>query len=749
MKKHIKIIFFSLFLLAISCSETALQEDQSTPSDNQEKPINEEGAETQQMVDELKRLVDYGDPKNYYNWNHARAEIRKQELAEVAYEHSNQALYSYCTELLLAGESRACIDEIEAYLNQWKTPYEEQLNESNYVLFELLALAYLRLGEQENCQAAHTEYSCILPLQPLGQHQLEEGSTKAIETFTLLQTFMPQEKYKWLLNVAYMTLGEHPNKVPKEQRLTYPNWKLEQKNFPRFNEVAMQVGLAENGLSGGTCVDDFNGDGLLDVFMTSSGMSDQVKFFLNTGKGDFEDATAKAGLTGITGGLNCTHADYDNDGDLDIFVLRGAWFGENGKQPNSLLKNNGDGTFNDVTRSAGLLSYHPTQTAAWADFNKDGFLDLFIGNESEVAEHPCELYQNNGDGTFSEVAAQYGLGSIIRFVKGVAWGDINNDGWPDLYISDVRGSNLLFKNTNGQFTDITEKAGVSAPFHSFPCWFFDANNDGFQDIYVCAYDLTDLYSLAGDFALELQGREVATNKPHLYINNGDETFTDRTEAYGISKTMYGMGANFGDLDNDGYVDFYIGTGAPEYTTIVPNRMFRNVNGKRFEEVTSAGGFGHIQKGHAVAFADIDRDGDQDIYAVMGGVYEGDRFTNILFENPGFNNNWIVIQLHGITTNRYGIGSRLELTLSDNRKIYHTLNSGGSFGASNLQAEIGLGKASLIKELKVYWQNGSVQTFQDIEINQKIRIVEGENTAQKVAYPYVPFSKGSGEHYHHQ
>ena len=430
-------------------------------------------------------------------------------------------------------------------------------------------------------------------------------------------------------------------------------------------------------------------------------------------------------------------------------ILRGGWLAENGKFPNSLLRNKGDGTFDDVTRSAGLLSYHPTQTAAWADFNKDGFLDLFIGNESESAAHPCELYKNNGNGTFTEVAKQHGLDNILGFVKGVVWGDINNDNWPDLYITDVRGNNMLYKNTNGKFENMSKKAGVEAPYHSFVTWFFDVNNDGFQDIFACGYDLTDLRGLAGDFSLELQGQKVMTDKPHLYINNGDETFTDRTEEYGLSKTMYGMGANFGDLDNDGFLDLYIGTGAPEYTTIVPNRMFRNVNGKRFEEVTSAGGFGHIQKGHGVAFADMDKDGDQDIYAVMGGVFEGDRFTNILFENPGCSNNWIVIELQGVKTNRNGIGSKLEITLSDWRKIHSTLNSGGSFGSSNLQAEIGLGKAKEIAELKIHWQNGEIQTFTDIEINQKIRIVEGENTVHKVAYTYVSFAKGTGEHHHHQ
>jgi len=178
-----------------------------------------------------------------------------------------------------------------------------------------------------------------------------------------LQDHFPNEQYKWLINLAYVTLGKHPEKVPNKYLIGFPNWKLEQKDFPRFNEIAMNVGVAVNGLSGGTSLDDFNNDGLIDIFATSYGMQDQVKLYFNNGRGGFIDVIEQAGLTGIVSGLNCIHADYNNDGHKDILILRGAWLGKAGAHPNSLLKNNGDGTFSDVTRSSGLLSYHPTQTA--------------------------------------------------------------------------------------------------------------------------------------------------------------------------------------------------------------------------------------------------------------------------------------------------------------------------------------------------------------------------------------------------
>lgn len=743
MKTTSKLFIYAIGIFTLfSCSDSDSENLETKSPVSRELSL--EGTEF--MAAELNKINDFGDPMSYYNWNSQRALFYKNERLNSQPSDPRMSIYNYCNELLKSGDSKTCITELENYLNEAKKPYSEIINHDNYILFEMLAIAYLRLGEQENCQRSHNEYSCIVPLKKPAIHDLEQGSRKAIEIFMLLQNYYPMERNKWLINLAFMTLGEYPKGVPTDQLLNFPNWKTEQRSFPRFKEIAVNTGLAADGLFGGTCVDDFNNDGLLDVFATDGNMRNPVQLFINDGKGGYIDQTEKAGLAKILGGVNSVHADYDNDGYKDIFIVRGGWYGDSGKQPNSLLHNNGDGTFKDVTKTAGLLSYHPSHSAAWADFNKDGYLDLFVGNESEVSPHASELFRNNGDGTFTEISALHGLGQINKFVKGVAFGDINNDGWPDLYISDVRGNNLLFKNQNGQFFDISEQAGVTAPFHSFPCWFFDANNDGFQDIYVCAYDMTDLFDIAGDFSRELQGLEIKTEKPRLYINNGNETFSDQTEKYMLSKTMYGMGANFGDLDNDGFLDFYIGTGAPEFATVVPNRMFRNVNGEKFEEVTSAGGFGHIQKGHGVSFSDMDNDGDQDIYAVMGGAFEGDNFTNVLFENPGFKNNWITIELEGITTNKDGIGSRIEAEFDSGEKYYQFVGTGGSYGSSSIQTEMGLGKFKSIKKLTIYWQNGAVQSFTDITSNQKIKITEGKSNYQTIDYPSIPF-KMDGKHVH--
>ncbi len=596
----------------------------------------------------------------------------------------------------------------------------------------------MRLGEVNNCQNNHNSYSCILPLKDQAFHIDVNGSKKAIEIYTQIYEKFPNDNYKWLLNLAHMSIGEHPNNVPERYRINYPNWNIEQKKIKAFKEVSSKLGIAQDGLSGGVSIDDFNNDGLLDIFITSYGMSDQSKLYTNTSNG-FIDTTEEAGLTGIVSGLNCIHADYDNDGNIDIFVLRGAWLGEGGNHPNSLLKNNGDGTFTDVTKSAGLLSFHPTQTASWADVNNDGYLDLFVGNESnEKQSHPCELYINQKDGSFIEESSNYNLSSIEGFVKGVVFGDINNDKWPDLYISVMGGNNLLFKNNFGKFENISETAGVQGPNFSFPTWFWDVNNDGFNDILVASYDTRNIQNVAGDFVKELQGEKVLSDKSKLYINNGDETFSEQSNAFNIDKSFYAMGSNFGDLDNDGWLDFYIGTGSPEFTSVVPNRMFRNVDGISFEEVTSAGGFGHIQKGHGVSFADLDNDGDQDIYAVLGGAYQGDNYTNVCFENPTFENNWVILNLEGVQSNRSAIGTKLKLDLDNGRTIFYTINTGGSFGSNSLQAEIGLGQSKMIQTLTIIWPSSDTQIFNSVAVNKKHKLSEGQNKLIEVPYEKVQF-----------
>ena len=220
--------------------------------------------------------------------------------------------------------------------------------------------------------------------------------------------------------------------------------------------------------------------------------------------------------------------------------------------------------------------------------------------------------------------------------------------------------------------------------------FWDYNNDGDLDIFVAGYG-TRIADVAADYL----GIPNEGAKPRLYRNDGFGNFTDVTKETGIYRVHLAMGANFGDLDNDGFNDFYLGTGAPLFDAVTPNVMYKNSRGNKFIDVTFAGGFGHLQKGHGVAFGDLDRDGDQDIFLQIGGFFPGDGFSNALYENPGHGNNWITIKLIGTQSNTAAIGAKIKILIKDpmgNRPIYATVNSGGSFGSSSLQQEIRLANA---------------------------------------------------------
>ena len=191
----------------------------------------------------------------------------------------------------------------------------------------------------------------------------------------------------------------------------------------------------------------------------------------------------------------------------------------------------------------------------------------------------------------------------------------------------------------------------------------------------------------------------------LYRSDGTGGFENVAEQFGLTYPMLPMGSNFGDLNNDGYLDFYLGTGDPQYKQLMPNLMYLNDRGQRFIDVTMAGGFGHLQKGHGIAFADFDHDGDCDVFEQMGGAYRGDVFQNALYENPGFGHHWITIRLVGRQSNRCAIGARIHLRVAEDgqpRSIYRHVNSGGTFGCNPLRQTIGVGKASRIDKLEIYW-----------------------------------------------
>jgi hypothetical protein len=603
--------------------------------------------------------------------------------------------------------------------------------EADETLFQS-AVAHLRYGETQNCCARNTPDSCIVPIRGEGIHTRRDGSVAAIKYLDelLANPKVDPERAvtaRWLLNIAYMTLGGYPELVPKEH-LVPPEMFGAGQEFPRFPNIASKLGVDTFNLCGGAVIDDFNGDGYLDIFTTTYDPAGEPHLFISDGSSGFTERSQEAGLKGLYGGLNAIQADYDNDGDVDILILRGAWLRNAGRHPDSLLANDGQGNFTDVTFEAGLAKVHyPTHSAAWGDYDNDGDLDLYIGNESTSAiRAPSQLFRNNGDRTFTDVASDAGVENL-RFAKGVVWGDYDGDRFPDLYVSNLGQPNRLYHNNrDGTFTDVAARANVEQPLNGFPCWFWDFNNDGALDIYAASYS-----SRMNAVASYYVGRTTEFEPPCLYRGDGRGGFEDVTAQYGLNRPMLPMGANFGDLNNDGYLDFYLGTGDPDYWSLMPNLCFVNRDGQAFEDVTMAAGLGHLQKGHGVSFADLDNDGDLDIFEQMGGAFRGDAFNDCLYENPGFGNGWIAIDLVGKRSNRSAIGVRLraEVIYPDGsiQSVYRNLDSGGSFGANPLRQTIGLGKNGKLRILEVFWPTtNETQRFENLPAGGFIRITEGDN-----------------------
>jgi FG-GAP-like repeat/ASPIC and UnbV len=605
-----------------------------------------------------------------------------------------------------------------------------------------LAFAYFRVGEQSSCEGGVDTETCIVPLSISGVHRQKLGASEAANIYQQLladKEVAPDNAliYRWMLNICMMQIGRYPEGVPK-QWLIDPKVFASDHDIGRFREVAASRGIVELGRAGGAILEDFDNDGHLDLMISHFGYDDQLAYFHNKGDGTFVRATDQAGLKGLLGGLNIVQADYDNDGCIDVFVPRGAWYHDKGQLPSSLLHNNCDGTFTDVSAEAGLLNNYPTQTAVWADFNGDGLLDLFVGNEivRDKVRWPADaknfrLYINQGSGRFVDAGPESGI-RVEGMVKGATVDDYDNDGRPDLYVSVMNGPNHLFRNLGGskpKFVDVTDQAGVAEPLASFTTWFFDFDNDGWPDIFVSGYSAS-----VANIVRELVGDKANASgaRPRLYHNNRDGTFTDVSREMHLDLLLLTMGANFGDLDNDGWLDFYAGTGAAPLGNVVPNQMFRNNEGRRFENVTTSGGFGHLQKGHAVAFGDVDNTGAQDVFETIGGAMTGDMFHSVLFKNPGNSNHWLKLDLVGVKANRFGVGARVKLQIRDEhgraRDIFRTINSGGSFGASSLRLHVGVGSASSVDSLEIHWpgNTGTVDRISGpIATDARYRAREGE------------------------
>src|SRR3984957_3803930 len=621
----------------------------------------------------------------------------------------------------------AFVGDLDSSIREWSSAYQiAQASVPGAIPYmqEALGVSYLhRAGIENGVMRDSGTIDIFPPVDPTAHYNNTEDSQKAVQYFLSFLDQAPADlQVRWLLNLAYLTLGKYPAGVPTRYLISPVVFQSRQ-NIGRFTDVARETGLNVFAAAGGVIVDDFDNDGFLDVITSSVDLCDSMHYFHNNGNGTFSDRTLEAGLSNQLGALNMIQADYNNDGCMDILMLRGGWEFPIRK---SLLAKNCNGTFTDVTRDAGLASgkLAPTQTAVWADIDNDGFLALFVGNENA----PSQLFHNKGNGTFEDISHAAGIDKVA-FTKAVVSADYDKDGYPDFYVSNYGGAHFLYHNNgNLTFTDVARQAGVQAPFLSFSIWFFDFDNDGWPDLFVTSYHSFTVDQVMRSY-LKLP---ISAETLKLYRNRHDGTFADVTIEFGLDKVFMPMGANFGDVDNDGFLDVYLGMGQPSFADLMPHVLLRNDAGKSFVDITASSGTGELHKGHGIAFADLDRDGDEDIVAEIGGAVPADRHALRLFENPGNRNDWLTIRLVGVKTNRAAIGARIKVTVEttgdDNARvtlfIYRTVGSGGSFGANPLEQHIGLGFSARIQNVEIWWPASNTrQSFATIAANQFIEITE--------------------------
>jgi tetratricopeptide (TPR) repeat protein len=630
--------------------------------------------------------------------------------------------------------------EMPESIDAWKTAIKlAETADPKYMpnLLESIGATYLHWSEMENgIYSGSRDLDIFPPLDPHASYEKKDESKQAIEYFLKFLALKPDNlEVRWLLNLTYATLGEYPSGVPATYLIPESNFKSKE-NIGRFVDRAPAAGLNVFGAAGGIIVDDFDNDGLLDVVITSMNVCEPLHYFHNNGDGTFTDRTKEAGLQDQLGGLSLMQVDYNNDGCMDIFIPRGGW---EYAQRKSLLRNNCDGTFTDVTNASGLgATVTATQAAVWADIDNDGYLDLFLANENA----PAQLFHNKGDGTFEEIGHAAGIDQTA-FSKGVTAADYDRDGLMDIYVSNLQGKNYLYHN-NGDltFTEIGRQAGVQAPLFSFATWFFDYDNDGWPDLFV------DSYLMVMDEAVRTYvGKPYNGETLKLYRNKHDGTFEDVTEQVGLDKVYMPMGANFGDVDNDGFLDVYLGSGNPNFTALVPYVLLRNKEGKSFVDITQSSGTGELHKGHAVVFADLTRQGNEDILTRVGGAIPPDEHNVRVFENPGTTNDWLNVRLVGVKTNRSGVGAEIHVTVQDGnaapRSIYRTVGQTSSFGGNPMEQHIGLGANAHEISLDIWWPTTRTrQHFSGLAKDQYIEIKEFATSYTKLERH--PFKLGNNK-----
>lgn len=499
-------------------------------------------------------------------------------------------------------------------------------------------------------------------------------------------------------------------------------------------------------VSAGLALFDYDGDGNIDIYFlngaplkgTMSGAAPKNALYRNEGGWKFTDVTERAGVGDTGYGLGVAVGDYDNDGDLDIYL--------NNYGPNVLYRNNGDGGFTDMTKEAGVGNgFQVGAGACFLDMDKDGDLDLYVSNYLEFSydKHvstatvgfpvyanprfyrpvPDTLFRNNGDGTFGDVSKESGVGEHAGWGMGIVCGDYDNDGDTDVFIGNDVAENFLLQNDGtGKFEEVALMAGLAYDMHgdeqgSMGVDCGDYDNDGLLDFYMTSYQ-----------------NQLAT----LYRNIGDEMFEDVTLLTGAgAETLAHVtwGTGFVDFDNDGDRDIFVACGHLQdnvelydgtTTYFARNILFMNTGDGKFLNVSDRSGEGMKVKlsSRGAGFDDLDNDGDVDVV-----ILNSRREPTILRNDSPSRGHWLGVRLRGVKTNRNGIGARVKVVAGDLTLIDEVHSGRGYQSHYGMRLHFGLGDREKVDRIEVQWIGGGVDVLEDIAVDQVLTITEGSASAR--------------------
>ncbi len=467
-----------------------------------------------------------------------------------------------------------------------------------------------------------------------------------------------------------------------------------------FTDVSEEAGVTfTDQLIESVAWGDYDNDGDEDLYLTGDGPNHLLR---NDGGSRFTDVTDGAGVGNNRFGVGTAFGDLDNDGDLDLYVVNFD------RGPDVLYRNDGPigaggaYRFSDITETAGATIERSSRGMAFVDYDRDGLLDIYV-----LAIGRNILYHNEGGLRFRNVAAELGVDQDDQGV-GVVAVDIDGNGWPDLYTGNRSGDlSNLYMNENGSFTDIAVAAGITARGLGMGVLAFDPDNDLDFDLYWTAWP--------GDGA-------VVRNR--LYENQGDLSFSNAARTSGTDDpTGWGISVNAGDIDLDGWQDFFVTNGFSDASG--PNVLFQNLRNGSFADVTDAIG-GGLFDGRGVAFADYDNDGDLDL-VVTADVGEP---TRVWRNDSPTGHHWLGLRLVGTASNRSAIGARVTVTTAEGSMVQEVSGGAGRGSQNSLPLEFGLGDATVVEELTVRWPSGTVQTFQNVAVNRYLDLTEPINSVRR-------------------